>query len=231
VLLSEETNVEQMLRRAMPLLGFRKHLNLNLEDGRALVNVFVHGVKKTQPSLTFDQGMEIIMDLATSGEDYGWPEKLQRGFFTALRAKFGRPTGSAAIDRMFSGEKNECDTCGGGGIAILPKKYAPGAAACICTKGRYLLSCWVKNSPNALDLVDYPHIVELINEERSESSSTFKGNIRDAIREFGGIKSQVKPQQLEAVRPAVRQREAVVAGNTGDERGGSGTGHLLDIPF
>ena len=180
--LSDETQVEQLLRQAMPALGFRKHINLNLEDGRALVNVFVHGIRKTHPALTLEQGMEIVMDLATSGEDYGWPEKLQRGFFASLRAKFGKPAGAVSIVSMQDAGKCDCDTCGGGGIAILPKQYGPGSAACVCTKGRYLLSIWIKTSPRSLDLDKHPHIVELINAERSADSSAFQGNLRDALR-------------------------------------------------
>lgn len=184
--LSVEKNVEQLLRQAMPLLGFRKHINLNLEDGRALVSVFVHGIKKTHPLLTLEEAMEIVMDLATSGEDYGWPEKLQRGFFSALRAKFGKPQGAARIISMDEVEKCECDTCGGGGIAILPKGSGwRGAAACVCTKGRYYLSEWIKKRPSELDLDKHPDIVELIRAEYSGETTTFKGTLRDALNLYG----------------------------------------------
>jgi len=192
--------VEQLLRQAMPALGFRKYVNLNLEDGRALVNVFVHGIKKTCPSLTLEQAMDIIMDMATSGDDYGWPEKLPRGFFAALKAKFGKTQGAVAIVSLQESRACECDVCGGGGIAILPKGCGwTGATACICTKGRYYMSYWIKGRPNLLDLDNHPDIVELIKAEYSGETSTFKGNLREALSLFGDQKGTSDVKRKRAI--------------------------------
>jgi hypothetical protein len=198
--LSEEKNVEQLLRQAMPALGFRKYINLNLEDGRALVNVFVHGIRRTHPTLTLEQGMEIIMDLATSGEDFGWVSNLQRGFFAALKTKFGKSQGAMSVVSMQDVEKSDCDVCGGGGIAILPKDCGwRGASACVCTKGRYYMSNWIKSRPNMLDLDKRPDIVELIRAEYSGETTTFKGTLRDALSLYTDTNGNVNAKRKRAI--------------------------------
>lgn len=227
--LSEIHQIESLLRQAMPHLGFRKHLNLNLDDGKALVNVFVHGIRRNCPNLTMEQGMDIVMDLASSGEDYGWPSNFQKGFFKLLKERH-KPVGAAPVTVSQARSEHQCDTCGGGGIAILPAGYGPGSAACVCTKGRYYYSCWVKKSPNIVDLVDCPHVVELINEERSENSSVFKGNLRDALALFGGKKVAPSPQSDIVVRHTVHEREGVEAQKE-PVSGGASPSYPVDIPF
>jgi hypothetical protein len=184
-LVDEEERIEDFLRKAMPVLGFRVFVNLRTEEGRLLTRTFHHGIRKARPSLTESEAMEIVYDLATSGESYAWPDKFARGFFTALRSKVGMPVGAAAVKPLqdFTDSKS-CEVCDGQGIAILPKMYGPGSAACVCKKGRFYFSCWIKDNPRIVDLELYPHVVEHIIREQQPAKSLPAGTPAELIRYF-----------------------------------------------
>lgn len=164
---SDEQLLADFLRQAMRQLGFSRYIEMGTEEGRALLLTFSHGIRKTCPELSYMQAMEIILDMATSGESFGWPDKMTRGFFAALRAKFHKPTGVAAISPVPQLAENcNCEVCYGEGIAILPQEHGGGSAACVCGKGRYLFSAWCKTMPKVLDLNVHTHIVESILREK-----------------------------------------------------------------
>lgn len=163
---SDEQLLADFLKQAMRQLGFNRYIEMGTEEGRALLLTFSHGIRRISPELSYKQAMDIILDMATSGECYGWPDKMTRGFFAALRAKFHKPTGAAAITPVE--EISNCEVCYGEGIAILPREHGGGSAACVCNKGRFLFSAWSKSMPKVLDLNVHTHIVESILREKHD---------------------------------------------------------------
>lgn len=162
-----EEEIKTLLARGMSILGFARYVNLEIEEGLQARLVFKHGIKKHCPRLSFNEAIDIFMELAVSGENYSFLNRMITGFFKTLRERF-----PAAPQQMNTEvHRNGCSLCRNSGIAILPEHRGGGSAACVCEKGRFYFSSWIKDNPRIVDLASNPHLVLEIRffEEPTES--------------------------------------------------------------
>jgi hypothetical protein len=150
-----EQDIKSLLAKGMSILSFARYVNLEIEEGLQARTIFKHGIQKHCPYLSFNEAIDIFMELAVSGENYSFLNRMTTGFFKVLKERFPAPAKQINTEV----HRNGCDLCRNSGIAILPEHRGGGSAACVCEKGRFYFSSWIKEHPRIVDLANNPHLV------------------------------------------------------------------------
>lgn len=150
-----EQDIKTLLARGMSILSFARYVNLEIEEGLQARQVFKHGIKRHCPHLSLDEAIDIFMEMAVSGENYSFLNRMTTGFFKILRERFPEPVKQVNTEV----HRHGCDLCRNSGIAILPECRGGGSAACICEKGRFYFSSWIKENPKIVNLANLPDVV------------------------------------------------------------------------
>lgn len=187
--------------------------------------------------MTYEEAEAIILDMATSGDDYGWPERFTRTFCAKIKATYSVASVNRPVLAEF-GSEDDCRFCRKTGIAILEGEKHRKSCACICERGRALFESWRSKDPKTFDLSARPDWIKALEYQaaedmrRAEAYEKRKAESRDEKGRVQRVDAVGVPSELVQVRGASKEPVLGLESNLSrrDERrqGAVPGGHITD---